>query len=397
VADAKVQIGQTNDFLEGTAVDTPAGMNLFREGVVISDPDVSDARAKITNSAPATDAYGLAVRVIGGVVVGSEVEIKNDTGNPIPVSGSVSVSNFPATQTVSGTVALDSASLAALETIQVGNFPATQAVSAIDLDIRNLSSAQDSVTVTGSVNAAVTGTVEITNDVGNPIPVSGTVSVTDGGGSLTVDGTVAVSNHPASQSVVGSGAAATAQRVQLADESLAALENISATVTATDLDIRNLSSAQDSVAVTDGGGSITVDGSVSVSGTVSVGNFPATQAVSATDLDIRNLSSAQDNVRAFDSTDSEYLRVATSVTAIGDTTLVTPAAGKAIRLQWVYAINDPTAVISTKITIKLGTAVQYVSWAISKRQQLTGAVNAPLIINLSQLGDVAVTVFYQEV
>lgn len=292
--DAKVQIGLSTDFLEGVGVDTPAGMNLFREGVVISDPDVSGARAKITNAAPATDAYGLAVRVIGGVVVGSEVEIKNDSGNPIPVAGSVSVSNFPATQPVSGTVALDSASLAALETIQVGNFPATQVVSATDLDIRNLSSAQDSVTVTGSVNSTVSGTVEITNDVGNPIPVSGTVAVTDGGGSITVDGTVAVSNHPASQSVVGSGAAATAQRVQLADESLAALESITATVSgtvsvgntvavsATDLDIRNLSSAQDSVAITDGGGSITVDGSVSVSGTVAVNNFPATQAVSGT-------------------------------------------------------------------------------------------------------------------
>lgn len=271
--DAKVQIGLSTDFLEGVGVDTPAGTNLFREGVVISDPDVSGARAKITNAAPAADAYGLAVRVIGGVVVGSEVEIKNDSGNPIPVAGSVSVSNFPATQPVSGTVALDSASLAALETISVANFPATQAVSATDLDIRNLSSAQDSVTVTGSVTSTVSGTVEITNDAGNAIPVSGTVAVTDGGGSLTVDGTVAVSNHPASQSVVGSGAAATAQRVQLADESLAALESITATVSgtvtvaATDLDIRNLSSAQDSVAVT---------------GSVSVSNFPATQAVSGT-------------------------------------------------------------------------------------------------------------------
>jgi hypothetical protein len=111
---------------------------------------------------------------------------------------------------------------------------------------------------------------------------------------------------------------------------------------------------------------------------VAVSNFPATQKVA-------------------DSTDSEYLRVATSVTAIGDTTIVTPSSGKRIRLQWVYAINDPVASTSTKITVKLGTAVQYVAWAISKRQQLTGAVDAPLIVNLSNSGDVAVTVFYQEV
>lgn len=125
-------------------------------------------------------------------------------------------------------------------------------VTATDLDIRNLSSTQDSVTVAGSVSVSnfpttqqVTGTVEITNDVGSPISVNG---------------------------------------------------NVSATVTATDLDIRNLSSAQDSVSITDGGGSITVDGSVSVTGTVAVSNFPTTQSVSATDLDIRNLSSAQDSI-----------------------------------------------------------------------------------------------------
>jgi len=63
-------------------------------------------------------------------------EIKNDVGNPIPVSG---------------TVALDTNTLSALEHISIDNFPATQPVS---------------------------GTVEITNDVGNPIPVSGNVNAT---------------------------------------------------------------------------------------------------------------------------------------------------------------------------------------------------------------------------
>lgn len=100
-----------------------------------------------------------------------EVEIKNDAGNPIPVSGTVAVSNFPATQVVSGTV-------------NIGTIPE----------------------------------VEIKNDTGNPVPVSGTVSATqgtspwvvsgavtvsDGSGPLTVDGTVAVSNFPASQTVNG--------------------------------------------------------------------------------------------------------------------------------------------------------------------------------------------------
>lgn len=61
---------------------------------------------------------------------------------PVPVSAtdldirnlssgqdSVNVGNFPATQTVAGSVALDAATLAALETISVANFPAVQPVS----------------------------------------------------------------------------------------------------------------------------------------------------------------------------------------------------------------------------------------------------------------------------
>ena len=52
----------------------------------------------------------------GAVTVNGEVEVKNDAGSPLTVSGTVSVGNFPATQPVSGTVS-------------VSNFPATQAVS----------------------------------------------------------------------------------------------------------------------------------------------------------------------------------------------------------------------------------------------------------------------------
>ncbi len=59
---------------------------------------------------------------------------------------------------------------------------------------------------------------------------------------------------------------------------------ISGAVTATNLDIRDLSSASDSVAVTDGGGALTVDGAVTAS---------------ATDLDIRDLTNASDSVAIY--------------------------------------------------------------------------------------------------
>lgn len=84
MADARVQIGLSTDYLEGTSVNTPAGENLFREGVVLSDPDVANARARIVSGVPGASDFGVVVRTAG--------------------TSSVSVTNFPATQAVSGTV-----------------------------------------------------------------------------------------------------------------------------------------------------------------------------------------------------------------------------------------------------------------------------------------------------
>lgn len=102
-------------------------------------------------------------------------------------------------------------------------------------------------------------------------------------------------------------------------------------------------------------------------------------------------------VDTLDSTDIEYTSVATTVTSVGDTTVYTPAAGKRVRLHWIYAINDPTAAVSSKITVKLGNTAFYVAWALSKRQQFTGPVDGALVINLSAAGNVAVTAFLEEV
>lgn len=84
MSDAKIQIANTTDVLEGTKVTTLAGDNLFREGVVVSDPIVGEARARCLNDTPASNEYGMSVRQVG------------------PVS-------------------LDEATLAALETVNVGN------------------------------------------------------------------------------------------------------------------------------------------------------------------------------------------------------------------------------------------------------------------------------------
>lgn len=150
-------------------------------------------------------------------------------------------------------------------------------VTATDLDIRDLTHVSDSVKVGDGTDFLAVNADGSINAV-----------VSDGGGSITVDGSVTVS----ATDLDIRNLAATQDNVAISDgtDTLAvnADGSINSVVTATNLDIRDLSSATDSVAVTDGGGSITVDGSVTVS---------------ATDLDIRDLSHTQDSVKIGDGTD----------------------------------------------------------------------------------------------
>lgn len=101
------------------------------------------------------------------------------------------------------------------------------------------------------------------------VDASGNIGVTDAGGSLTIDN--------ATLSVVGGGTEATALRVTLANDSTGV------------------------VSIDDNGGSITVDGTVTVT---------------ATDLDIRDLSAAQDNVAISDGTDTLAINADGSINAV---------------------------------------------------------------------------------
>ena len=132
---------------------------------------------------------------------------------------------------------------------------------------------------------------------------------------IPVSGSVSVSNQPSALSVVGSGAATTALRVQLANESLTALENINVTVTNSEVEIKNdignpvpvsaaslplpagaatestLSGLNTKVTTTANG--IKVDGSAvtqPVSGSVSVSNFSAISGLSIPAHDYISLS-----------------------------------------------------------------------------------------------------------
>lgn len=159
------------------------------------------------------------VPITGTVNVGNfpaSVEVSNDAGNPLPVSGTVAISNFPVAPAsteitndvgnpipVSGIVTLDAATLAALETINA------IVSGTVALDAATLAALE-------TINAVVSGTVavsnfpasvEVSNDVGNPLPVSGTVAISnfpaapasteisnDVGNPIPVSGTVAVTD-----------------------------------------------------------------------------------------------------------------------------------------------------------------------------------------------------------
>jgi len=333
-------------------------------------------------------------------------------------------------------------------TVNVGN---TVTVQATDLDIRDLSSATDSVacvqsgawtvstelntddldTGTGTDTQAIVG-IALPGDGGHTlwdgtVTIQEPLSVDDGGGSLTID----TPQLPSSLTANGN------LKVSLEEDNTGTKDvnvtNTSLTVTATDLDIRNLDSSTDSVSavqsgtwtvkitdgtetasvnasnqlevavgntvtISDGGSTISVDdggGSLTVDGTVNVGN---TVTVTATDLDIRNLSSAQDSVVAKKG-DTAYTKVhkhATYSTAQTDTAIWTPATDKK------FVITDICISTDTAMTITLkdgGTQIYQWHFAANGGAVLnlqtpyeSSAANNSLTITTSTDGNVAITV-----
>ena len=146
---------------------------------------------KINNRLKSIDTKTGSTTITGPVTVSNEVEVTNSTGNPIPVSG---------------TVALDSTSLAALENISV-TFPQSQNVNVtnagLSVSVSNLPATQP---ISGSVSVSnFPATQPVSLATAPTTPVTGTfwqatqpvslasapvTPVTDNGGSLTVDGTV---------------------------------------------------------------------------------------------------------------------------------------------------------------------------------------------------------------
>lgn len=147
----------------------------------------NDVGNPIPVSGTITVNQGTSPWVVGGTVnIGTipEVEIKNDSGNPIPVSftrlncntDSVEICNDAGSPiTVSGTVNIGN-----IPHVVVDNFPAVAHLNCATDSVEICNDAGSPITVSGTVNIGNVPhvivdslpEVEIKNDTGNPIPVS---------------------------------------------------------------------------------------------------------------------------------------------------------------------------------------------------------------------------------
>ena len=185
-------------------------------GVHFQKVKLVDGTADSTTGIPGDASNGLDVdvtRVQGTVTVGdggSSLTV-DDGGGSLTVDGTVGVSG-----SVAVTGPLTDTQLRATAVPVSGTFwQATQPVSGTVTvqDGGSTISVDDgagSLTVDGTVDvSSVSGTVTVSGPLtdtqlrASAVPVSGTVTVQDGGGSITVDGSVSVSNFPASQAVTG--------------------------------------------------------------------------------------------------------------------------------------------------------------------------------------------------
>jgi hypothetical protein len=126
----------------------------------------------------------------GTVTVNQPVAVTDNNGS-LTVDGSVSVSNFPATQAVTGTFWQATQPVSGTVTVQDGGGSITvdgtvlaTVSGTVELGTTTLAALENTtVTISGTptVNIGTMPEVEIKNDVGNPIPVVGTVNIGSNG------------------------------------------------------------------------------------------------------------------------------------------------------------------------------------------------------------------------
>jgi hypothetical protein len=263
------------------------------------------------------------------------------TGNKLDVNASVTLETAYVDDSafVIGTDKVNAQGFLADETATDSVDEGDIGLARMTLDRRMITSAEQSGTWNIGTVTTLTG---ITNDV----------SIDDGGNSITVDNSTL--------SVVGGGTEATALRVTIASDSTGLLSiddgggsitvDGSVTVTATDLDIRDLVHTQDSIAIGDGTDllGINADGSINVvvagsSGTKIHDYATATPGAGASANNDYTIAGSSFELSRVEWSGSGKMKVEILVGPVG--TLVTKAVGFSEKDNKEYIEFDPVLVV----------------------------------------------------
>lgn len=167
-------------------------------------------------------------------------------------------------------------------------------------------------------------------------------------------------------------------------------------VSATDLDIRDLSAAQDNVAISDGTDTLAINGDGSINAAVT-----GTVAVTATDLDVRDLSHTQDSVKVGDGTDLLAVNADGSInvkiidgspgTAINDYNTVAAVAGGATSTHTYTATGDfnltqieASGSGKMKIEVQVNGTTKFVKFNSTSTPNMTITLSQPAAITSGQ-------------
>ncbi len=297
---------------------------------------------------PGTQSISGSVLIQGNDGTTNRLILTDNTGivqTAITNSPSVSVSNFPVTQPVSGSVS-------------VSNFPTTQEVSG-SVSVSNFPTTQE---VSGSVNSTITNTsIAVTGDFyPTTQPVSGSVSV---------------SNFPTTQAVSGSvNSTITNTSIAVTGDFYPTTQPVSGSVSVSNFPTTQAVSGSVNSTITNTSIAVTGDfypTTQPVSGSVSVSNFPTTQNVNtisnfATETG-GNLASIKTNTDKIhnDLTHTDAIQVEVKNNSI-DTHCYVSSNGT----TWNYLSSDANGQLNVHSKIQDGVGTDITSTTIGAKQAL---------------------------
>lgn len=148
-----------------------------------------------------------------------------------------------------------------------------------------------------------------------------------------------------------------------------------------------------------------------VSGSVAVSNFPATQLVSGT-VAVSNPTANPETGLAKEATllhsrnkFAPALRTTRAffVNSAGDNAILTPTAGKFLRVHWIGMSSSQDNAAENLVAIRFGAGPELYRWrmgnpgAFSHWEPLDGTVDQPLNVNLANTQGIDVNVTYEEI